>query len=63
MKVFVKPSELGLLIRKPENMLPLNQEGEFVELNSYWNRRLHEKDVILVNVDQESNEPELEGKE
>lgn len=49
MKVFVKPTEVGSIVRKPESMISLQATGELVELNSYWSRRIRDKDVIVTD--------------
>lgn len=35
----------GLLVRHPDTRRPLPPEGEAVELNSYWHRRIADGDV------------------
>ncbi|WP_328184628.1 DUF2635 domain-containing protein [Marinobacter sp. OP 3.4] len=42
--IYVKPRE-GLRIRQ-ENGRPLPAEGRHVPLNSFWRRRLRDKDVV-----------------
>jgi hypothetical protein len=44
-KVFIKPKE-GIKVRDPHTKQYLPEEGAFVELSSYWKRRLKDGDVI-----------------
>lgn len=48
MKVFIKPKFESLIIRDPitKNILP--KEGAFVELTSFWKRRIYDGSVIVV---------------
>ncbi len=43
--IFIKP-EPGRLIRDPDTMRPLAQEGEKKPLTPFWCRRLDDGDVI-----------------
>ncbi|MFC0710752.1 DUF2635 domain-containing protein [Azorhizophilus paspali] len=43
----LKPAD-GRLVRHPADYRPLAAEGEPVELNSYWRRKLKAGDVIEV---------------
>ena len=45
--ITVKPAE-GRLVRHPGDYRPLAADGESVEKNSYWMRRLASGDVIEV---------------
>jgi hypothetical protein len=44
--MFVKPSRKGLIVRFPGNGKPLNEDGEHVPSNTYWARRLRDRDVV-----------------
>jgi len=45
-KRFVKPAREGLVVRHPRNGRPLPDEGDWVEWNRYWARRLAEESVV-----------------
>lgn len=45
----IKPAKEGNIIRHPGNMRPLSQEGEEVEHSSFWERRIKDGDVILID--------------
>lgn len=40
----LKPVD-GALVRRPDTQAPLAAEGEPVEMNSYWRRKLRDGDV------------------
>lgn len=44
----IKPAISTNIVRHPNNMRILKPEGEEVEHNSYWERRLKDGDVLLV---------------
>lgn len=44
----VKPAREGLVIRDPHTKRPLPAEGARVPDNSFWNRRLADGDVVLI---------------
>lgn len=44
----VKPARSGLKVRDPERGGHLPEAGAIVPLNSYWLRRLRDRDVGLV---------------
>jgi hypothetical protein len=46
-RITVKPAE-GRLVRHPGNYRPLAADGEQVEKNSYWTRKLRAGDVVEV---------------
>lgn len=47
----IKPAMPDLIVRMPEkNFQPLPAAGDEVPDNSYWQRRLHDGDVVLVEV-------------
>lgn len=46
----IKPSIPTNIVRHPNNMRQLKAEGEEVEHNSYWERRLKDGDVVLLDV-------------
>ncbi len=48
MKIKIKPNN-GLIVRDPLTGKPLVAEGEEKPRNSYWLRRLRDKDVVLVS--------------
>lgn len=43
----LKPAK-GLKVKKPNDLTWLNEEGEEVEKDSYWIRRLKDGDVELI---------------
>ena len=45
--VKIKPRD-GLTVRHPDTRRPLAEKGEKVEMNSYWQRRLNDGDVLVV---------------
>ncbi|MCY1542051.1 hypothetical protein D9M68_777750 [compost metagenome] len=45
----LKPAE-GRLVRHPGSYKPLAAEGESVEMNSYWHRKLKAGDVLEVSL-------------
>ncbi|EFB3400112.1 TPA: DUF2635 domain-containing protein [Escherichia coli] len=45
--IFIKPAP-GCLIRDPDTMKPLAQEGEEKTFTPFWCRRLNDGDVIVV---------------
>jgi hypothetical protein len=47
-RITIKPAE-GRLVRHPGNYQPLAADGEAVEQNSYWVRKLRAGDVVEVN--------------
>jgi len=44
----IKPQP-GILIRRPENGVPIKPEGETVKNNSFWRRRIKTGEVILLS--------------
>lgn len=46
--IFIKPAP-GCLIRDPDTMTPLSQEGEEKPFTPFWCRRLNDGDVIVVD--------------
>ena len=49
-KIFIKPSRPGLLIRFPQNKKQiLADDGEFVEHNREWQRKITFGDVVLAS--------------
>lgn len=64
MKVKIKPAE-GLIIRDPKNMKLVPSEGIEVEINSFWQRRLNDGDMLLVQEKKQApkvEEPKVEKK-
>ncbi|CAD5879556.1 Protein of uncharacterised function (DUF2635) [Escherichia coli] len=45
--IFIKPAP-GCLIRDPDTMTPLSQDGEEKPFTPFWCRRLNDGDVIVV---------------
>lgn len=59
----IKPRQ-DLQLRFPGIKRYLNPEGEFVEWNSYWQRRLNDKDIEIVStIDEEKDFIETLGKD
>lgn len=46
--MWVKPARAGLIVRDPETMKQLPDDGAEVPVNSYWIRRLRDGDVVEV---------------
>ncbi|EEU9261757.1 DUF2635 domain-containing protein [Escherichia coli] len=46
--IFIKPAP-GCLIRDPDTMNPLSQDGEEKPFTPFWCRRLNDGDVIVVD--------------
>lgn len=46
----LKPKHPGMIIRDPQTMRPLPDEGAEVPDSSYWHRRLADGDVIAVTL-------------
>lgn len=44
----IKPAAPGLVVRRPENGKRIADQGEPVEWNAHWQRRLNEGDVVEV---------------
>ncbi len=44
----IKPAIPTNIVRHPNNMRLLKAEGEEVDHNSYWERRLKDGDVVIV---------------
>ncbi|QIV69178.1 DUF2635 domain-containing protein [Escherichia coli] len=55
--IFIKPAP-GCLIRDPDTMTPLSQDGEEKPFTPFWCRRLNDGDVIVVD---KTEEPAPEG--
>jgi len=49
-KIIIKPAP-GLKIRNPINQIHIKSEGEAVENNTFWRRRLKDGSVVLANSD------------
>mgnify|MGYP001466192946 CR=1 FL=1 len=47
-RVFLKPARDGLLIRDPNNRTTLPAEGAEVNLTRYYQRRINDGDVVIV---------------
>ena len=48
----IKPAISTNIVRHPNNLRQLKPEGEEVDHNSYWERRLKDGDVVIVdNID------------
>jgi hypothetical protein len=59
MMVFLKPIE-NVLIRDPKSKEIFPQEGMLVELNTYWQRRINDGTLLIVN--QKTEEKLIEKK-
>lgn len=46
-KIFVKPKRKGLIVFKP-NGCRLAEEGELVNAEPYWQRRINDKEVEVI---------------
>jgi len=49
MKTTIKPATPGAIVRHADTMKPLAAEGEAVEINSYWQRRLNDGSVVIAS--------------
>ena len=49
-QIRIKPAD-GLIVRKPDTEL-LKKDGETVTVNSYWQRRLNQGDVVIMTDEQ-----------
>ncbi|WP_299378826.1 DUF2635 domain-containing protein [uncultured Kiloniella sp.] len=58
-KAFLKPAEEGLIVRDPVTLLPLPAEGDEVEFNSHWRRRLAQGDVMIAEKAKAQSKPQL----
>lgn len=54
----VKPATPGSVIRDPHTRVQLPDEGARVPDNSFWQRRLRDGDVVLVDERKDKPEPE-----
>ena len=45
-KIYVKPASKDLIVRDPATLRALKAEGEYKPKNTYWLRRLKDKDVV-----------------
>jgi hypothetical protein len=43
---FLKPAP-GMKVRHPQTRLHLAEAGQFVELDTYWHRRIADGDVVV----------------
>jgi hypothetical protein len=59
MMVFLKPIE-NVLVRDPKSKEIFPQEGMLVELNTYWQRRINDGTLLIVN--QKIEEKSIEKK-
>ena len=55
--VVLKPATPGLRVLDPVTLSPLPDDGVEVELNSHWQRRLNDGDVVIA----EQAEPAKKG--
>lgn len=46
MKLFLKPATADLVVRDPHTGERLPVNGKSVVINSYWRRRMNDKDVV-----------------
>lgn len=56
-KVFIRPVN-GAKVRHPDSKMHLKEEGELVEQSPYWQRRINDKSVVVV----ENKEPQKPSK-
>lgn len=45
-KIYLKPTSDQVKVKDPLTRKPLDKDGEFKPNNSYWQRRLRDKDVV-----------------
>lgn len=45
----LRPTNPATLVRDPGTAIPLNPNGDKKTLNTYWRRRIRDKDVEIVN--------------
>ena len=57
MKVFIRPVK-GTLIRDPKTKSIIPKTGMFVELSSYWRRRIEDKSVVVLEQNQKESSVE-----
>lgn len=60
--IFVKP-KAGLKIRRPDTNSFLSEDGENVPNTTFWQRRLLDKDVELVEAKKEKQELEAKAED
>jgi len=48
-KFKIKPDLKGKIVRDPDSYQPLKSDGEEKPRNSYWLRRIKDKDVVEVS--------------
>lgn len=53
----VKPTVEGAIIRDPVTRMPLPAEGGEVPDNTFWRRRLRDKEVVIVEEARTSSQP------
>lgn len=61
MKTLIKPKE-GLIILNPLTKLNLKVEGDLVDMNTYWRRRILDGDVEIVEPKEVKIETKIEDK-
>lgn len=61
MKTLIKPKE-GLIILNPLTKLNLKVEGDLVDMNTYWRRRILDGDVEIVEPKEVEIETKIEDK-
>lgn len=61
MKTLLKPKE-GLIILNPLTKLNLKVEGDLVDMNTYWRRRILDGDVEIVEPKEVKMEATIEDK-
>ena len=62
MKKKLKPAG-DLIVRDPATKLPLSKSGEMKELNTFWNRRIKDGDVEVVEtVKKPASSSKISGK-
>lgn len=60
-KVFLKPNE-GIKVRDPHTGNYLPEDGAEVELNTYWQRRLNDGDIVEVKPEKKTKSKDNDNK-
>ena len=58
-KIKVKPARPDLIVRDPITMQKIPVEGAEIELNSYWQRRIQDKDLVVIGDEPVEKEQEI----
>lgn len=55
MPVILKPSNKDIIVANPNNKgLPLSIDGEAVEIDQYWRKRIKDGDVVVASAPKKS---------